>query len=57
VNTQIHVSDVNLNTNMEEVMGRGGRRRKQLFDDLKRRKGYGKLKEEVLDSTLWRKCF
>jgi hypothetical protein len=31
-----------------------GRRRKQLLDDLKEMRGYGKLKEETLDRTVWR---
>ena len=33
---------------------RRGRRRKQLLDDRKDRRGYWKLKEEALDRTLWR---
>jgi hypothetical protein len=36
-----------------EVMGRRGRRRKQLLDDLKEMKGYRKLKDEALDLNLW----
>jgi hypothetical protein len=40
-----------------EVMGRRGRRCKQLLDDLKERRGYWKLKEEALGGTLWRTCF
>jgi hypothetical protein len=40
-----------------EVMGRRGRRRKQLLDDLKETKEYWKLQEEVLDRTLWRTRF
>jgi hypothetical protein len=35
-------------------MGRWGRRRKQLLDDLKEKRWYWKLKQEVLDHTLWR---
>jgi hypothetical protein len=35
-----------------EVTERGGRRRKQLLDDLKERRDYWKLKEEALDRTL-----
>ena len=31
-----------------EVMGRQGRRRKKLLDDLQEKKGYWKLKEEAL---------
>jgi hypothetical protein len=31
-----------------EVKGRKGRRRKQLLDDLKEKRGYWKLKEEAL---------
>jgi hypothetical protein len=34
-----------------------GRRRKQLLDDLKVRRGYWKLKEEALDRSLWRTRF
>jgi hypothetical protein len=36
------------------VTGREGRRRKQLLGDPKKTGRYGKLKEEVLDRTLWR---
>jgi hypothetical protein len=35
-----------------EVLRRGGRRRKQLLDDLKEIRGYCKLKEEALDRCL-----
>jgi hypothetical protein len=34
-----------------EVMGRRGRRRKLLLDDLKERRGYWKFKEKALDDT------
>jgi hypothetical protein len=37
-----------------EMMGRRGRRRKQLPYDLKEKRIYCKLKEEALDRTLWR---
>jgi hypothetical protein len=37
-----------------EIMGRRGRRRKQLLDDLKEKRRYWKLKEEALARTLWR---
>jgi hypothetical protein len=37
-----------------EVIGRRGRRRKKLLDDLKDRRGYSHLKEEILDRTMWR---
>ena len=37
----------------EEVTERQGRRRKQLLDELKERRGHWKLKEEELDRTLW----
>jgi len=40
-----------------EVMGRRGRRLKQLSGKLKERRGYRKLKKEALDSTLWRTRF
>ena len=37
-----------------EVIGRRRRRRRKLLDDLKERRGYSHLKEEVLDRTMWR---
>jgi hypothetical protein len=40
-----------------EVTGRRGRRRKQLLDELKEKRGYWKLKEEALYLTLWRTRF
>jgi hypothetical protein len=40
-----------------EVMGRQGRRRKRLLDDLKETRGYWKFKEEALDRALWRTRF
>jgi hypothetical protein len=40
-----------------EMTGRRGRRRKQLLDDLKEKRGYWKLKEEALDRSQWRSCF
>jgi hypothetical protein len=40
-----------------EITGRRGRRRKQLLDDLKKKRRYWKLKEEALDRTLWRTRF
>jgi hypothetical protein len=40
-----------------EMIGRRGRRRKQLLSDLKEERGYWKLKEEALDHTLWRTRF
>ena len=40
-----------------EVNRRRGRRRKKLLDDLKDRRGYSYLKEEALDSTMWRNRF
>jgi hypothetical protein len=39
------------------MIGRRGRRRKQLLDDLKGKRGYWKLKEEALDRTVWRTRF
>jgi hypothetical protein len=45
---------------MEEKIGETGRRerrRKELLDDLKERKGYWKWEEEPLDLTMWRNCF
>jgi hypothetical protein len=41
----------------KEVLGRWGRRHKQLLDDLKEKRGYWKLKEEALDCTVWRTRF
>jgi hypothetical protein len=37
-----------------EETGRRGRRRKQLLDDLKEKRGDCRLKEEALDRILWR---
>ena len=39
------------------MTGRRGRRRKQLLDDLKEKRGYCKTKEEALDGTLQRTRF
>jgi hypothetical protein len=36
-----------------EVIGRRGRRRNKLLDDLKERRGYSHLKEEALDLSMW----
>jgi hypothetical protein len=36
-----------------EVMGRRGRRRKQLLDDMKETRMYCKLKQEAVGRTLW----
>ena len=40
-----------------QVIGRQGRRRRKLLDDLKERRGYSHLKEEALDCTMWRVRF
>jgi len=40
-----------------KVTGRQGRRRRNLLDDLKERRGYCHLKEEALDRTMWRARF
>jgi hypothetical protein len=40
-----------------EVIGRQGRRRRKLLDDLKKRRAYSHLKEEALDRTMWRARF
>jgi hypothetical protein len=40
-----------------EVIGRQGRRRRKLLDDLKERRGYSHLIEEALDRTMWRAGF
>jgi hypothetical protein len=42
---------------MIKVVGRRGRRGKQLLDTLTEKRGYRKLKEEALDRTLWRTRF
>jgi hypothetical protein len=39
------------------VTGKRGRRRKQVLDDLKERRGHCKLKEVALDHILWRTRF
>ena len=39
------------------MTGRRGRRRRQLLNDLKERRGYSQLKEETLDRTMWRARF
>jgi len=39
------------------VTRRRGRRCKKLLDDLKDRRGYSHLKEDVLDRTIWRNRF
>jgi hypothetical protein len=36
------------------VIGRRGRWRRKLLDDLKEGRGYSHLKEEALDRTMWR---
>jgi hypothetical protein len=40
-----------------EVTRRLGRRRTRPLDDLKEKRGYGNLKGEALDRTLWRTRF
>ena len=40
-----------------EATRRRGRRHRKLLDDLKDRRGYCHLKEEVLDRTMWRARF
>jgi len=40
-----------------EVTGRQGRRHSKLLDDLKEKREYSHLKEEVLDRTIWRARF
>jgi hypothetical protein len=40
-----------------EVTGRRGRRRRNLLDDFKERRGYSHLKDEALDRTIWRARF
>ena len=36
---------------------RQGRRRRELLDNLKERRGYSHLKEEALDRSMWRARF
>jgi len=36
------------------VTRRRGRRRRKLLDDVKKMRGYSRLKEEALDRTMWR---
>jgi hypothetical protein len=40
-----------------EMIGRRGRRCKQLLDDIKEKRRYCKLKEEALDRIVWRTRF
>jgi len=40
-----------------EVIGRQGRKRRKLLDDLKEMTGYSHLKEKALDRTVWRARF
>jgi hypothetical protein len=40
-----------------EVTGGRGIRRRKLLDNLKKRRGYSRLKEEALDRTMWRAGF
>jgi len=40
-----------------EVIGRRGRRRRKLLDDLNKVRGYSHLKEEALDRSIWRAGF
>jgi hypothetical protein len=47
-----HVTEGKIETKTE-VKGRRRKRRKHLLDDLKLARGYGKLKEEALDRTMW----
>jgi hypothetical protein len=35
------------------VIGRRGRRRRKLLDDLKESRGYSHLKEEALGGSMW----
>ena len=39
-----------------KLTGSRGRRRQQLLDDVKEKRGCCKLKEEALDRTMWRTC-
>jgi hypothetical protein len=46
-----------LKERQKEVMGRRGRRRKQLLDDHKEKRRYWKLKEQAQYRALWRTSF
>jgi hypothetical protein len=48
-----HVIDGKIEKSIQ-MTGRRGRRRKQILNDLKEKKGYWKFKEEVLDRSLRR---
>ena len=39
------------------MIGRQGRRRRKLLDELKERTGFSHLKEEALDRAMWRPRF
>jgi hypothetical protein len=39
------------------VTGRRGRKRRELLDDLKERRGYSHSKKEALDRNMWRARF
>jgi hypothetical protein len=39
------------------VIGRRGRRRRKLLDELKERRGYSHLKEKAVDRAIWRALF
>jgi len=49
----IHVAEGRIEGRIE-VTERGGRRCKELLDDLKEKRGHCKLKKEASDRTLWR---
>jgi hypothetical protein len=40
-----------------KALGRQGRRRRKLLDDLQEKRGYTHLKEEALDRLMWRAGF
>ena len=40
-----------------EVMGRGGKRHKQLLDNFKEKRGYWKMEEKAVDRSVWRNAF
>jgi len=51
-----HVIEGNIKIRIE-VKGKRGRRRKQLLNGRKERRGYWKLKVETPDRALWGTCF
>ena len=53
----VHVMETAKDKGRDEVTRIRGRRRRELLDALKDRRGYSHLKEEALDRTMWRNRF